>query len=208
MSSAVKPWNTLDWLFPSDNEYDIPSLEPQEKSGVDLPVTAWGSIGRSLRMPGTWHLYVDDYRFDGLFTTPHKLVSTECVAATEANCSIFPQTPRAVALSAIYKKRWLSRYWQTYGVRIFVDLNVPERYEEENLLGVPDGWTHFSTRGYDRKLALLDGCLSVASTKAGRLPLLVVCGGGARVADWCRSNTAVHVPYGSAKNPYSAAESP
>jgi len=205
--NARKLWERLDWLFPSDNEFQIPQLSWQEPSGVDLPVVAWGSVGRSKRMPGTWHFYVDDYRFSGLFTQPHKLVATECVAATEANCSIFPQTPRAVALLAIYKKRWLSRYWQTYGVRIFVDLNVPERYEEENLLGVPSGWTHFATRGYDRKLDLLDDCMGLAAGKAGCRPLLLVCGGGARVADWCRANSAVHVPYGSSKNAYSTAES-
>lgn len=200
-----QPWTQLDWLWPSDNEYQIPTLLISQDHGVDLPVIAWGSIGRSRQMPGTWHMYVDDYRFDGLWKNPHLPIDTGCKAIVEPNVSLFEQTPMAAAIWATYRKRWLARYWQSRNRRIWVDLNVPECFQQINLLGVPQCWRHFATRGYDRRLHALDDEYRIA-TDHNRDAMLMVIGGGAAVAEWCRSRDQVaHVPYADTKHVYGRA---
>ena len=198
-----EPWTKLDWLWPSCNEYGIPSLEPDDDHGVDLPVVAWGSIGRTRHMAGTWHLYVDDYRFDALWKNPHRPIDTGCKAIVEPNVSLFDQTPMAAAIWATYRKRWLARYWQSRNRRVWVDLNVPSRFASINLLGVPAGWRHFATRGYDRRLAALDEEYATAKAHSDKATLMVI-GGGAAVADWCQLHAGVvHVPYADTRNAYS-----
>lgn len=199
-------WSSADWLYPTDNEYGIPSLLTQGRDGLDLPLTAWGSVGRSTRMPGTWHFYVDDYRFEALFNTPDKVISTNPRGVVEANSSIFDQTPRAVAIWLIYRKRWLARYWQSQGLRLWVDMNVPAAFQKDNLLGVPDGWSHFATRGYDRRVSALDVEYEAASARCGSEPVFAVVGGGRKVAEWCQSRPVIHVPYAADKLCYSSRE--
>jgi hypothetical protein len=74
------------------------------------------------------------------------------INAVEPNISIYGQTPRVLALKAIYEKRWIARWWQSVGVRIFVDMNVHPAYAEDNLLGVPPRWKTYATRGYTDRL--------------------------------------------------------
>jgi len=64
----------------------------------------------------------------------------------EVNFSTSNTLPRAHALWQIYKKRYLSRYFQEKGMRCFVDLNVASRWQDENLLGIPPSWRAFSTK--------------------------------------------------------------
>ncbi|NBW15726.1 MAG: DUF4417 domain-containing protein [Caulobacteraceae bacterium] len=199
------PWTVMDWLWPSDNEYHIPLLAPADDYGVDLPVVAWGSIGRSRSMPGTFQFYVDDYRFDRLWKAPHAPIDTGCKSLVEPNVSLFDQTPRAAAIWAVYRKRWLARYWQSRCRRVWVDLNVPAAFQSLNLLGVPAGWKHFATRGYDRRLHSLDNEYHVARNHNGNATLLVI-GGGSSVAEWCRAHEQVtHVPYADTRQAYSKA---
>lgn len=196
-------WSSADWVYPSDNEYGIPSLRPQGRDGLDLPLTAWGSVGRSLHMPGTWHFYVDDYRFEAIFTAPDKVIATLPRGVVEANSSIFDQTPRAVALWLIYRKRWLARYWQEQGLRVWVDTNVPYRFQQDNLIGVPAGWVHYATRGYDRRVEALDVEYSSAAERCGGEPMFAVVGGGRKVAEWCAGRPVIHFPYTADKLCYS-----
>jgi hypothetical protein len=201
--ARLAKWNSADWVYPSDNPYGIPSLRPQSRDGLDLPLTAWGSVGRSLRMPGTWHFYVDDYRFESIFSAPDKVFATSPRGAIEPNSSIFDQTPRAVALWLIYRKRWLARYWQEQGLRVWVDLNVPAGFQSDNLIGVPEGWSHYATRGYDKRVSELDVEWSHAAARCGGDPIFAIIGGGRKVAEWCAARPVIHVPYAAEKLCYS-----
>lgn len=187
-----------DLVFPSGNYLDVPDLDPSLQAvGLDAPFVQWGSLGsRKRAMRGTWGFYVDDYRFSAVWGHPETVTNTGCCGVVEPNYSVFDSTPVSVAVWATYRKRWLARYWQSAGIRVWVDLNVSEAHSELNLLGVPQGWRAFATRGYADRLDDLEREAMLAKRKAGREPMLVVYGGGEAVADRCRQLGFIHAPEG------------
>ena len=187
-----------DCRFPSNNQYDIPSLDlSREARYCDLPVVAWGTRKRVYKMPGTWHFYVDDYRFRSIWERPEKITESGCRSVVEPNFSIYQQTPAALSIWQVYRKRWLARFWQSRGINVFVDLNVNHAYMDLNLLGVPDGWTAFATRGYnDRwKDTLREHQLAgeIAGDRVHDL-LFVVYGGGNLIKKLCGDHGLVWIP--------------
>lgn len=140
-----------DIVFPSEPEYGIPILSMKyQATEVVKPVVKWGEISRKAKMQGIWHFYVEDHKFETLYyNDPNAPLLSGAVACVEPNFSIRSQTPKAWALGQTFKKRWLARYWQSKGMRIFVDLNMGLDWAEVNMLGVPRGWTAYATRGYN-----------------------------------------------------------
>jgi Domain of unknown function (DUF4417) len=186
-----------DAIFPSNNIYGIPLLDIHLCADyLVAPVCTWGSIRRNQAMHGCWSMYVDDYRFERLWTDPSALINSDCKEMMEVNFTVTALTPRAVQLHQTYRKRWLSALAQSHGISILVDLNVSANHAEDNLLGVPDGWWAFSTRGYTDQLDSLCFEHAVAQDKAGRTdPLFAVYGGGTAVKDWCLHKPgAIHIP--------------
>ena len=185
----------LDVLFPTDNDYEVPTLLPNLQGGrVELPITPWGANSRLNKDVATYHFYVDDYRFEALFKDPLKLVASGCKSIVEPNCSLHDQTPIAFGLQLIYKKRWIARYMQELGVKVYVDLNVSRKFAEWNLLGVPDGWNAFFTRGLTDMVGLLEIDLAVARNVSGKdTPNLIVYGGGRKAEEFCQRNGLLYV---------------
>lgn len=188
--------NVPDALFPTDNEYDIPVLNPDLQGDfVDAPVCGWGSITRRSRMRGTWHFYVDDSKFTTLWGKPDMVTNTKAVSCVEVNYTTTDQLPKAVGVYRIFQKRWLSRYWQERGIRIFADLYASEAYRGLNLLGIPKGWASFATSARDYKLDLLKETVEVAKTIADGKPLkFLVYGGGPEVKAYCGDMQFVNIP--------------
>jgi hypothetical protein len=136
-----------DAIWPSDNEWGVPTLDLDYQAlSLPEPIIKWGAIARKGVMPGTWHFYTDDYKFTALWKNPATVVNTRCSTVVEPNFSTNPAMPRAVVLRGIYRKRWLARYWQSQGIRVFVDLNVEPEFDDLSLLGVPRGWRAYATR--------------------------------------------------------------
>ena len=188
------PEGVPDSLWPTDNEWGIPLLDIERQADAfDVPIETWGAKARS-KKAGTYHFYTEDSRFATIWQRPDMLVKAGCVNVVEPNFSVYDQVPRAVALWATFRKRWLARYWQSQGIRIFVDLNVARPYDDLNLLGVPKGWRAYATRGYESRLHMTDEELEIARTHAGTSSVLfMVYGGSAKVRDWCNANGAVWV---------------
>ena len=92
---------------------------------------------------GTLHFYTDDYRFNAVYEHPEKILQQNPAQIVEPNFSLFNETPIAFGLQAIYKKRLVARQMQEEGIRVFVDLNVANKFYAFNLLGVPKGWSAF-----------------------------------------------------------------
>ncbi len=197
-----------DLIYPSGNVLGIPDLLPEMcADAVPLPVWAWGSVARDSEHGGTWHCYVEDARFASLLRDPGQLVATGAAAAVEPNVSVYDDTPAALAIASLYRKRWVARSWQAAGVRVFVDMNLPEWLfdRDEWKLGLPAGWSAFATRGYERRVEALDREYAAALTVTPS-PLFLVVGGGKSVASWCRSHPGcVHAGYQGTKRVYSAA---
>jgi hypothetical protein len=185
-----------DILFPSDNDWGVPTLDLKlQARSLVLPCERWGRGSRSAPMPGTYHFYTDDYKFQALWSDPTNIVFSGCRAIIEPNVSTGATMPPAVALWGIYRKRWLARWAQSYGVSIFVDLNVDPKFEQLNLLGVPKGWKAWATRGYDTMADLLDRDYQTACTHAGTEDItFVVVGGGQGTHERCKARGWVHVP--------------
>jgi hypothetical protein len=182
-------------ILPSSNEFDIPDLLiGLQAEAITEPVVAWGSVARTMRIPGgTWHFYVDDARFRALLANTTPVANSGAAQTTEPNISIYDTTPRFEALAKIGAKRYVARLWQRAGLRIFVDLNVPELRFQDNLIGVPAGWRAFSTRGYASRPEDLLAEHALVRDRPGLLFLVV--GGGKPIQDICRDLPgAVWVP--------------
>lgn len=179
-----------DYLYPSDNEFEIPTLLlDNQPVHLELPFTPWGVEGRYKKGITTYHFYVDDYRFEQLYKNPILLLQSGCRAIVEPNNSIHNQTPIAYGIYQIYRKRYLARYLQECGLQVWVDLNVSYRFMDYNLLGVPDGYNAFFTRGVSGWQTHLDNCLDIAKRKSGcEHPNLYVYGGGKDIEEWCQKN--------------------
>lgn len=180
------------------SKYGIPELALVPSGSapcLDWPVFAWGSVARSTRA-ATWCFYTDDYRFASLWQNPNKLVEQTSAAAFELNYSVFDNTPRAVAIWAIYRKRWLAIDRVDRGLQVWVDLCVSHRHSDVTLLGVPRGWQRYATRGFDARVSDLDFELRQARRHADGAPFTVaVYGGGKATLAWCKGRpNVVHVP--------------
>jgi hypothetical protein len=194
MGDIPMPEGVPDSLWPTDNEWGVPLLDIERQANAfDVPIETWGAKGRG-KKAGTYHFYTEDSRFATIWQKPDMVVQAGCVNAVEPNFSVYDQFPRAVALWATFRKRWLARYWQSCGIRIFVDLNVARPYDDLNMLGVPRGWLAYATRGYESRLDGTAAELEIARTHAGTSSVLfLVYGGSAKVRDWCNANGAVWV---------------
>jgi hypothetical protein len=191
--TAINP--VPDAIFPHTPELEIPILaKSMEADYVDLPVRGWGSVARRTRFEGTWHFYTDDYKFDTLWKKPATLLNTKAVNFVEPNFSTDIQMPYPVVLYRIYQKRWLSRYWQSQGLRCWVDLSVAPNWEGVNLYGVPRGWQSYATAANDNRLEDLLRHSEIAKEHAmGNEVRLLVYGGGKKTAEACAANDWVHV---------------
>lgn len=178
--------------FSGDSEYDIPVLDKTlQPSLISLPFLPWACQSRKKFMYGTWHFYVEDEKFNSLWRFPKSLLDSMPTSFVEPNWTIDLPSPRAVVLYQIYRKRLLARYWQSFGLSVFVDLNIHLDYMDYNLIGVPSGWRAYACRGSWDTEGLLSR-YTIAKSHAGTDDILfVVYAGGksveklAQLNGWC-----------------------
>lgn len=190
-------YDVPDAVWATDNDWGVPLLDINlQAQSFDQPWAVWGEVKRSATMRGTWLFYTQDYKFEQLWIDPAQVLNTQCVNAVEPNFSCFLNMPPAVALWQIYRKRWMSRWWQSQGIRIFVDLNVEPNHAELNRLGIPQGWKAFATRGESSRMGLLHNDYAIAQSIAGESValLFLVYGGGKEVKAECQSNGWIWIP--------------
>jgi hypothetical protein len=196
-TNALKRGDVPDALWPTDNEWGIPLLDIHKQAdAVDMPVRVWNGSGggRGKAKAGTWHFYTTDDRFNALWDNPAPVVNSGPVNIVEPNFSCWLDMPLAFGLFQIYRKRWLARYWQSKGIRAFVDMNVAPPFYALNLLGVPQGWRAYATRGYSDRLDYIDQEHAQACERAGGSDVLfLVYGGGKAVKARCRERGWVWV---------------
>ena len=184
-----------DRLFPSDNQYEIPNLrlDCQPQTGLLLPFAPWGTFSRRPMSIATYHFYVDDYRFENIWRRPEKLIYSGCQEVVEPNYTLHLNMPLAYGLQLLYKKRWIARWLQENGLRVWVDLKVSEKYRELNLLGVPDGYNAFATRCYADNLPALSAELDIARRVSGcDSPNMLVYGGGKQAQEFCAKHSLIY----------------
>ena len=178
-----------DTVWPTDNRYGVPQLlSHMQATSLDAPVLVWGDQARS-KPAGTYLFYTSDYKFEALWKDPSTLVKSGTPVAAEPNYSTGQDTPPAVALWGIYRKRWINRWWQSQGVKTLVDLNVEPELWEWSLLGVPRTWRAWTTRLHagDDWSSWLSQCWDLVTKHTQQTfgHLFVVYGGGLEVRDYC-----------------------
>ena len=176
--------------FSTNNQYDIPLLDiTLQADGYMPPMKTWGASKRNTPWSGTVNFYTHDVRFTALKKHPDTFLKTGCNYAIEPNFSTSHELDFIYNLEAIYWKRRLARYWQTYGVRIFVDLTVDGYYDELNLLGVPPTWNAYAIRGFAEHPEWIEQAFTIACQHAdSSTPLFLVFGGGQTIATLCRQH--------------------
>ena len=188
-----------DCIFSSGNDWEIPDLDPtMQATEAAIPFISFGEQKRTYNMMGngTLHFYTDDYRFSAVFEHPERIQQHHPRNVVEPNFSLYLDMAPAFGLQAIYKKRVVARMMQDRGIRIFVDLNVAQKFIKLNLIGIPNGWRAFATRGYSDRLPALELEYRIAETSASfidRKPLFVVYGGGQKCKDFCKEVGAIYV---------------
>lgn len=191
-----------DFLFASNNSEGIPDLDISMQGDYAEYPLAWGSQARTKSFAGKLiHFYVDDVRFNALgnaieygshfwklWERPDLIWRSGSPSFIECNFSTSQSQPYAVALHQIYKKRFLSSYWQSRGMRCFVDLNVAPKWRDINLLGVPLGWRAWATRVHknDSLQSIMDQA-ALAEAHAGTDDiLLLIYGHRKEIEDLCK----------------------
>ena len=188
-----------DTLFATDNDWEIPMLDiSMQAQEVAIPLNKWGEQARTtdLKGNGTVHFYTDDYKFSKLYEHPEQLYNAHPRNIVEPNFSLYLDMAPAFGLQAIYKKRVIARMMQDRGIRVFVDLNVAQKFIRLNLLGVPRGWRAFATRGYSDRLGALELEYRIAEASAAladRTPLFMVYGGGDKCRQFCKEVGAIYI---------------
>lgn len=184
-----------DCLYESNNEFDIPNLLLEKQAGkLLLPFAPWGADSRLRKDVSTYHFYVDDYRFEAIWKNPIKVLTSGVKAIVEPNLSVFDTTPMAYGLQQIYKKRWISRYFQECGIMVYADLNVSVKFKEYNKMGIPKGYNAFFTRGYSDRVEYLKIELDIAKEISELdTPNMLVYGGGDKIKKFCIENNLVYI---------------
>ncbi len=184
-----------DCIFPSNNKYDVPSLLRDKQATMLVnPVKPYGAEKRSKQGVGTYHFYVDDYRFYKIWDDPSNLIESGISAIVEPNLSLYNSTPISYGLHLIFKKRWIARFLQSYNIEVFVDLNVNPKFYKYNLLGVPNGWNAFSTRGYADNIEALKTEIEIAQKVSGkREPYMIIYGGGKKAKELSAKHNLTYI---------------
>lgn len=180
---------TVDPVWPGEPTLDIPLLrEDRQAQTIEHAVVRWGTLKRKTKVNGTYHFYTDDAKFATLWGNPRDLLLSGCPVAVEPNYTVIQTTPRAVAIWAVYRKRWLARFWQQHGVLMVVDMNLGA-HEDLALYGVPPGWGAYATRCHAEGSENVERVKSHYETArqhcGGKPHLFAVFGGGRRVKELC-----------------------
>lgn len=196
---AINDGYICDQLFSSSNDWEVPDLQlDMQAREVLIPWLCFGEQARTydLMGNGTLHFYTDDYRWSSIWEHPEKILKHHPRNIVEPNFSLYLDMAPAFGLQAVYKKRVVARMMQDRGIRVFVDLNVAQKFIKLNLIGVPRGWRSFCTRGYSDRLPQLELEYRIAEASASiaeRKPLFVVYGGGAKCRDFCKEVGGVYI---------------
>lgn len=147
----------LAYQFPFDNEYEIFTLrkdmQPTAPAG-NLHV--WGNKKDNSNPGGTTGFYTTDTKFMAKLFDPLSIIETGCACMIEFNYTLDQNWPLAFGFTPIARKRQLSLIMQNHGISIIVDLYVPEKFADLNLVGVPDGYSAFATRGHSNDILALE----------------------------------------------------
>ena len=131
-------------LFPSDNKYGIPTLQHTPVSRIPAWLVPYRQRIRANEPldDGAVHFFVDDYRFETVWSRPWKALEAIRPYTTllTPDFSLYRDWPLMLQLWNVYRNRWCGRFWQEQGFTViptvswstavsydFCFLGVPQR---------------------------------------------------------------------------------
>lgn len=176
------------------NRFGIPELAPETFDGEwpkNIGIWRKHKVSKPVDI---WLFYCDDYKIEPIWRRPEK--PARAPALSELNFSVFEDSPAALAIWNVYRKRYVSKIWQELGVKVWIDLCFPQNWGDLALVGVPDGWPRYSTRGFAARIGDLEQELRWARERSGGKFQLLVYSGGKEVEYWCRNRQGVlYIPH-------------
>jgi len=149
--------------FDSDLPWDIPMLLPEMLAEIPQPLDTWAGpdvceddqitrwvynwgsdSARGLPLDRTLlAFYVDDYRFENFWVSPHiyiaKVLNAGIPVSIAPNFSLWEGGARAMHLYNIFRSRWLGRYMQESGIKVIPDVNWANKESFAFcLIGIPE----------------------------------------------------------------------
>ncbi len=131
-------------LFPTANAYGIPDLLHTPADQVPVWFVPYRQQIRSRQSltDGAVHFFLDDYRFETVWTRPYKALEAlrPYTMVLSPDFSLYRDWPLMLQLWNIYRNRWCGRFWQEQGFTViptvswstypsydFCFLGVPQR---------------------------------------------------------------------------------
>lgn len=118
---AVPPYNHDrlhgDMIFLSENRWGLPDLPAVDCVPVRLIAF---SDSRGSPEPGVVHFFLDDYRFETVWTSPFRSLARlqRLGQVLSPDFSLWPQMPLAMQLWQVYRSRWMGAFWTMAGLTV------------------------------------------------------------------------------------------
>ena len=147
-------------VFDSSNGLGIPDLLPDM---LWAPVDRWqlvvcGYTPLTADRAGG-HVYgywTDDFRFESTWSKPRtmldKIHAAGPLAMIEPDFSTYADDPLVVQMHAVYRARWVSRYWQEHGIKVVPNIQWSDFDSLRwSLLGIPPNTPLIAIEGRPRQ---------------------------------------------------------
>ena len=106
-------------IFPSENEWGIPSLA--RTYTIPSSLAAWHDITGIKKNPASFvHFFLDDYHFESVWNKPERSIEKISLAAgaLSPDFSVLTGMPRATQLYQVYRSCWMGCLWQGAGIDV------------------------------------------------------------------------------------------
>ena len=157
----------------------------------------------------TVHFWIDDYRFEPLWTRPHlwtqRFLGTG-VQLVQPDFSMLEGAPYALNLWQLYRSRWLARHWQESGLQVIPSLAWCSQTLAMVGEGIPRGSVvAIEARPIGKPEAVLRRGLIRALERVQPSALLLY-GAEQRLTEWCKDRVqTVSLPAWSPRRRITAA---
>lgn len=122
-------------IFTTDNTYHIPALQHVPLARFPRWLAPYRARIRSTKPldDGAVHFFLDDYRFETVWTTPHKALRAlqPFQVLLTPGFSLYTDWPLAIQIWNTYRNRWCGAFWQAQGRSVIptVVWSTPESYD-------------------------------------------------------------------------------
>jgi hypothetical protein len=109
-------------VFPSENPYGIPSLPHAPLRFIPTWLAPYRTRIRSVngKAGGAVHFFLDDYRFETVWSRPHKALEylRKFQTLLTPDFSVYADMPHTLQLWNVYRNRWCGAWWAAQGFRV------------------------------------------------------------------------------------------